>query len=61
MLCAQKQLLTPAAEAEAAEERENKDIASCQLAAAAHTLTSWVKAQVLLPGSEIPAKTTFCY
>lgn len=62
MMCAQKQLPTPVAEAAATEERENKDIASCRLAAAANLLlASQVKAQALTPGSQTLGKTTFCY
>jgi len=62
MLCAQKQLPTPVAEAAAAEERENKDIASCQLATAANLLlTGLVKAQALAAGSETLGKATPCY
>lgn len=64
MLCAQKQLPTPAAEAAAMEGRENKDIAFCQFAAAAnpqHGVFSQVRSKALPPGSETLGKTTFCY
>lgn len=44
------------------EERENKDTASCQLAAAANPfLTARNKTQALSPGSEPLGKTRFCY